>query len=478
MAKKELPVLIQGGMGVGVSGWKLARAIAMAGQLGVVSGTALDAVMVRRLQSGDQDGAMRTALGAFPMRQAAANILNTFYIPFGKDPSKKFKANPIARIDPTELQTQLTIAANFAEVYLAKLGHCGKVGINLLEKIQLPTLQSLYGALLAGVDYVLMGAGIPRQIPALLDKLAALNLATLKLDVDGAMPDDHFSISLDPKAFEYVPSKPLHRPLFLGIVSSTALATSLVKRCDPPVDGLILEGPLAGGHNAPPRGQLQLDQNGEPIYGERDKPDLDAIKELDKPFWLAGAWGKAGCLQEALNLGAAGIQVGTAFAFCAESGIAPEIKARVLQSALNHDLQVVTDPVASPTGFPFKVVNDENSVYSRELYESRERVCDLGYLRTLYKKEDGSVGYRCPAEPVEDYVRKGGSIEDTVGRKCVCNGLLSTIGLPQSRAHGLVEPPLITAGNEAVSLGQFLKPDATSYSAQDVIDLLVGDFAL
>lgn len=55
------PSIIQGGMGAGVSNWKLARAVSSAGQLGVVSGTALDTIMIRRLQDGDLDGAMRRA---------------------------------------------------------------------------------------------------------------------------------------------------------------------------------------------------------------------------------------------------------------------------------------------------------------------------------------------------------------------------------------------------------------------------------
>ena len=45
----ELPRIIQGGMGVGVSNWRLANAVSRLGQLGVVSGTALDALLVRRL---------------------------------------------------------------------------------------------------------------------------------------------------------------------------------------------------------------------------------------------------------------------------------------------------------------------------------------------------------------------------------------------------------------------------------------------
>lgn len=38
----QFPKIIQGGMGVGVSNWRLANAVSKLGQLGVVSGTALD----------------------------------------------------------------------------------------------------------------------------------------------------------------------------------------------------------------------------------------------------------------------------------------------------------------------------------------------------------------------------------------------------------------------------------------------------
>ena len=62
-------VIIQGGMGVGVSSWQLARAVSQAGHLGVVSGTALDNVLARRLQDGDQDGNIRRALRHFPNQE-------------------------------------------------------------------------------------------------------------------------------------------------------------------------------------------------------------------------------------------------------------------------------------------------------------------------------------------------------------------------------------------------------------------------
>ena len=50
-----LPQIIQGGMGIGISHWKLAREVSLTGQLGVVSGTAIDNVLARRLQNGDFD---------------------------------------------------------------------------------------------------------------------------------------------------------------------------------------------------------------------------------------------------------------------------------------------------------------------------------------------------------------------------------------------------------------------------------------
>ncbi len=112
------------------------------------------------------------------------------------------------------------------------------------------------------------------------------------------------------------------------------------------------------------------------------------------------------------------------------------------------------------------------------VYEKRARICDLGYLRHPYRKEDGSLGYRCPAEPVEDYLRKGGALAETEGRKCVCNGLLSTIGLAQVLSDRALEPVLMTAGDDAVNVARFLKPGCSSYSAQDVIDSLLGKGAV
>ena len=172
-------------MGIGVSGWRLARAVSQLGQLGVVSGTALDLLLTRQLQLGDTGGHLRRALDAFPYPEVARRILGRYFIPGGKEDDAPFKTPPMISHQPSRSTRELVIASSFVAVHLAKEGHAGWVGLNLLEKIQTPTLLALYGAMLAGVNVVLMGAGIPRQIPKILDDLAAGNPAEMRLDVTG-----------------------------------------------------------------------------------------------------------------------------------------------------------------------------------------------------------------------------------------------------------------------------------------------------
>lgn len=467
------PVLIQGGMGAGVSNWRLAQAVSRQGHLGVVSGTALDGIFACRLQEGDRGGHMRRALERIPVPGLAEEILSRYYKQDGKKAGELYRHSMFKHNSDLAL-LKLTVAANFVEVFLAKEGHGGVVGINYLEKIQLPTLPSLYGAMLAGVDYVLMGAGVPRAIPGILDRLSNHQDVSLKLNVDGATAEDNFEVHFDPQLINTQLHAPLKRPKFLGIVSSTALAATLAKKSNGRIDGFVIENPTAGGHNAPPRGNLQLDENGEPIYGPRDRVDLDEIKKLGLPFWLAGSFNTPEKFQEAITLGANGIQVGTLFAFCRESGIEDQLKRRILEKALSGNLEVFTDPLASPTGFPFKVVELEGSLSEKDVYESRPRVCNLGYLRSAYKKEDGSLGFRCPGEPVEQYLQKGGKVEDTIGRKCLCNGLVANIGFPQVQKSGYVEKVLVTSGNEIQHIAELVKSGEDSYCATAVIDYLIG----
>lgn len=462
-------------MGAGVSGWQLAKAVSQTGQLGVVSGTALDTILARRLQVGDPGGHLRRALHRFPFPEMAERILERHFFPGGKSPDTPFRALPLLTQTLSRERLELMVAANFVEVLLAKEDHLGPVGINFLEKIQTPTLPSLFGAMLADVDYVLMGAGIPIAIPGALDDLAAGKPVDLSLKVEGADRGEAFTSRFDPRAFLGNRLSRLKRPKFLPIVSSAALATMLARKAHGSVDGFVVEGPTAGGHNAPPRGQLQLNHRGEPIYGERDLVDPAAMRDLGLPFWLAGSFGSPEQVVHALDVGAQGVQVGTAFAFCAESGLRDDIKRNVFHLMRRNALDVFTDPVASPTGFPFKVLAYDGSLSDPRLFEERERHCDLGYLRQAYKQPDGSLGWRCPAEPVDSYLRKGGRPEDTVGRKCICNALVANIGLEQLRRHGEPERPLITCGDDVNSILQFLPHEgAANYTAEDVVRHLLS----
>jgi len=470
----ELPRIIQGGMGVAVSSWPLARRVAMRGQLGVVSGTGIDTIVARRLQLGDPGGHLREAFDAFPLRDVAQRVWDRYFVAGGKAPTAPFKSKPIPSIRMPTALLDLIVVSNFCEVFLAKARHGGQVGINLLEKVQLPNLASLFGAMLARVDYVLMGAGIPRSIPAVLDRYAAGEPAELKIDVAGAAPGEEFFSRFDPQRYLRDGVSRLMRPRFLAIVSSATLAMTLARKSAGKVDGFVVEGRTAGGHNAPPRGAMTLDPQGEPVYGARDDANLEQIRELGLPFWLGGGFGSASGLEQATAVGAQGIQVGTAFAFCDESGMTPELKASVLRESRDGRLRVFTDPYASPTGFPFKVLRLPGTVSEPEVYAARERICDLAYLRQCYKTEDGTVGYRCPGEPLEDYLRKGGTEAETLGRKCVCNGLVSTVGFEQQRRDGELEPALVTAGDDATDLQRFVRPGRDGYSADDVIDTLLG----
>ena len=455
-------------MGVAVSGWQLANAVSRSGQLGVVSGTVLDTVMVRRLQDGDPGGHVQRALAHFPIPDAAAEILRRYHLPDGREPGVPYKLLPMYKQAVSAARQRVTMAANFVEVWLAKEGHSGPVGINLLTKVQLPNLASLYGAMLAGVDFVIMGAGIPREIPGALDAFAVHAPAQLRFEVEGATGTDADVIAFDPSA-HWQPTEPLVRPKFLAVVSASSLATTLARKSNGRVDGFVVEGPTAGGHNAPPRGEMRLSDGGEPLYGDRDVVDLAKLRELGLPFWLAGGVASPDGLRRAVAEGAAGIQVGTLFALCLESGIEPALRAQVLAGATAGDVSVYTDPRASPTGYPFKLVVPKGTAPQEP---DRQRICDLGYLRSAVRDPEGRLVYRCPAEPVADYVRKGGKAEDTVGRRCLCNGLTATVGLAQIRGSAK-EPPVVTSGDDLLALARVVSGWG-EVRAASVVNYLVG----
>lgn len=469
----DIPTIIQGGMGVGVSGYRLAQAAARSGALGVVSGTALDTVFVRRVQLGEGIADIDAAAASFPFPLLASKVVEQY-----RDRSTggrlRFKVLSLPSLRMSFDRLLVTVLASYIEVSLAIKGHENPIGMNLLEKIQLQTLPTLFGGLLAGLDVVLVGAGVPVAIPEILRRLVALEPAVIRLHVDRNTGSETAQV-FEPRPFLEECARretalggganelaELSRPLFFAIVSSEILAKRLLKTTNGQVDGFVLEHHSAGGHNAPPR-------RGERVgFGPADEPKLAAMRELGVPFWLAGARASREGLSEALRFGAAGVQLGTVFAFCAESGMTEEVKLKVLRGLDSDSIDVVTDFRASPTGYPFKIVVDSSEPTEQLEQKRRPRVCDLGYLRQAYIDAEGRVGFRCPGEPEVLFARKGGAPGDCEGKLCLCNQLLATVGLGQRR-DAYEEVPLITAGSDMSELREIVSRFGYGYRAEDVM---------
>ena len=507
--------LIQGGMGVYVSNWRLARAVAMEQPsitAGTISGTALDIVYVRLLQLGDPGEHVRRALAAFDAQFGVAigqKILTHYFIQGGKTPTARFKNAPkqMVRLPngsdilPAQVQPgtpvalkmepdtiELLIVAGFAEVWLASQGHAGKIFINFLHKVELPLIYTMYGAMLAGVEGVIVGAGNPDGLPAVCTSLAQHAIVTHELPVLYRESGETFQLTFDPKqvADGKLAQKPLARPAFLAIVSLQNLVQALAQSQTEPPDGFIIEHHTAGGHNAGPQGPLKKDEKGQPIYGPEDEPDLQAIRQVGRPFWLAGGYGSHAKLAQALSLGATGVQVGSVFALTEESGMKPAYRSAIMAKLKKEtdDSSLVLTTLFSPTGFPFKVVQLDDTLADPAVYTARQRVCDIGLLqqRGLSKPvEDGSrrLFQRCPAAPLDDFASKRGLPLNTTDRRCLCNGLLSTVGLGQAglqNGEKKEEPAIVTLGNHLDGIRRLSRNGQSPYWVHDVIADILGQF--
>lgn len=474
--------IIQGGMGVNISSANLARLVSshpFNRSLGTVSGVALDALVARQLQTGDPNGDIRAAFAALgeqvpAMQKHLTKILARYFRIDGKPPNEPFVLSPKPSLNPSVDAAALIVAGTFATVWLAKRGHSRPVAINFMRKLELSLIHGLYGAMLAGADVVAMGAGVPGEIPGVLDNLSRGLPTQFAANVLGAQEGEQWFIKFDPRNLLGDAVTELPRPKFLAIVSSDVLSKRLSNNPITRPDGLVIENFRAGGHNAPPRkirGAVIDPKIAE--WGAKDEPNIAEIAKIGLPFWLAGAYGNPRGLIDALQAGANGIQVGTLFALCQDSGMTPALRSRILRQIAEGKLHVRSDRRASPSGFPFEVAEVEGTVSQEPVYEARPRICDLGHLVSLIRQPDGSVKRACPAEPREHFVAKGGAAERMDGALCVCNGLVTTAGLGQMQRSGHQEPQLVTLGVDLTPVNDMLArhPDR-KYTAYDAIDYL------
>ena len=459
-------------MGIGVSSVQMARSVANMGQLGVVSGTAIDSVFARRLQDGDEDGDIRWALTKFPDQECVAEILARYFVEGGREESASYLDVPKLSLTPTPFATKMLIASSFVEVTLAKRGTEGLIGINFLEKIQLATPASVFGAILADVDYILMGAGIPADIPQLIRDLLEGKKIEFKIKVEGA--DKAHTLHFDPAIIKGVEHSSLRRPHFLAIVSSHILANYLARDEATRPDGFVIEGPTAGGHNAPPRSKDSIAPDGQVAFSEKDLADIEKVKAVGLPFWLAGGYGTPAKVKEARDMGAVGVQVGSLFALSRESGITDELRDEVLRGLGEGTLKIRTEPKTSATGFPFKVVEINGTATDSDVYEARSRKCDLGYLRSPFLRPDGGIGYRCSGEPINTFEFKGGAVGESENVKCLCNALMANIGLGQVRWGTYHEPGLLTLGSDLSGAAELSAMHSGCWTSADVVEYLTS----
>jgi len=185
--------------------------------------------------------------------------------------------------------------------------------------------------------------------------------------------------------------------------------------------------------------------------------------------YVAGNGSSREEFQDWINKGAYGLQVGSRFALCTESGMRDDLRDRIIERNASGETIVQTSNRLSPTGYPFKQVPLAGTLSDAGVYEARKRICNKGYLLQSHIQTlpDGTEKetYICPAMPEKQYGKLGGDSADLSDRVCLCNALFSTAGLGEA-----IEPALVT-------LGKFGASVTVKRTAREIIeDLLTPAF--
>lgn len=328
--KIRIPI-IQGGMGVGVSLFPLAAAVAGEGGVGIVSSAALDRLVSKRT-------------------------------------GKK----------------HTSYEAAFAEVSQAK-AKGGVAGINIMVALIQDYEDSVKGAIDAGADVIISGAGLPLSLPAI--------------------------------------QKPGETGLIPIVSSARALEIICKKweRLGYRPDAVVLEGPLAGGHLG-----FKLEEIG--IESNRLENLLPPVKEMAGKFGgfpviVAGGIYTHDDIVRFLKRGADGVQMGTRFLVAKECSATDAYKQAVIDAG-KEDILAAQSP-GSPCGLPFMVIK-KSGMFQSALEQKRKPRCDKGYV--LRPDREGKFT-QCRARL------------DDGGAFCICNGLLSSAGYNPDQ-----EDPLYTVG--------------------------------
>jgi len=341
--KLQLPI-IQGGMGIGISNFRLAGTVAKEGGLGVLSSAALDRIV-------------------------------------GARHGRKFKAREAAAQDVIDAKA---ISGNSA----------GAIGMNVMVAVINQYEDSVLGAMDGGVDVIISGAGLPLALP------------------------------------EMVKSHPRKDEVALVPILSSGRAVDVVlkrwARSNRIPDGIVVEGPLAGGHIA-----WKTREEAKDPKNKLENLIEEILEVLNKwklaiPVFAAGGVYSHNDILKYLKMGCSGVQMGTRFLATFESGANEEYKKMVIDST-EEDIELADRP-GSPCGMLFRVLKN-SPFYQEALARLRPPKCDKGYL--LNKGN-------CPSK------------EENEKTFCICNGLLAATNCNKN------EKELYTVGHNAYKIDRLL----------------------
>ncbi len=284
--------------------------------------------------------------------------------------------------------------AAYEEISFAREAGGQHVGMNVMVALARDYQESVKGAIDAGADVIISGAGLPLSLPLI---------------------------------------HPAKDTALIPIVSSARALEIVCRKWEKAgrrPDAAVLEGPLAGGHLGFRIDELDMGAN-------RLENLLPAVMDVarehgDFPIIVAGGIYSHSDIARFLQMGANGVQMGTRFLATVESGASHEYKQAVVD-AKEEDITVAQSP-GSPCGLPFRVIK-HSPMFVSALKRLRAPKCDKGYV--LQKDPSGNFS-KCAAK------------QDNADYFCICNGLLSSSG------YDPAEEPLFTAGTNASRVDRIL----------------------
>ncbi len=313
----RLPI-IQGGMGIGVSLSRLASAVANEGGIGIISGVQIgfrdphfrENPVKANLKAIGEEIAKARALSPRGIIGMNFMSIDSHYAEYVRE---AFRENPV----------KANLKAIGEEIAKARaLSPRGIIGMNFMS-IDSHYAEYVREAVKNGIDLIISGAGLPLALPEL---------------VSGT------------------------KTRILPIVSSARacrlVLTNWLKKHNRIPDGVVVEGPKAGGHLG-----FKLDDL---LAGTEQKLE-DALTEVlalvrdfevkhgvKIPVIAAGGLNCHADIERMLKLGADGVQMGTVFVATEECDAADGFK-QTYVNAKPGDARIIL----SPTGFAARAVNTE-----------------------------------------------------------------------------------------------------------------------